>query len=246
MPVCATRDWGRYIPASTPKRGVMLAAFASQIATLIPFFFGLVIATLVATHAPNYIKDNNYVIGLLAISPTWLFLPVCLIALIGGFSTGTTSLYGTGLDMSSVFTRLSRTGDAADRHRIDRVHFSRQVRSEPRRKRLDVRRSHHHLHDAVDGDHGARLSHASRLLQGRRPAGLHARTARRRVLVSSQLELAWSWGMDSERRTGLVHCERTRAVCRPPRQSCRRRRYQSARHDGACRDVVSKPASTLS
>ncbi|MBN3761774.1 cytosine permease [Burkholderia sp. Ac-20365] len=101
-------DWGRYIPANTPKRNVMLAAFASQIATLIPFFFGLVTATLVATQAPQYIKDNNYVGGLLAISPTWFFLPVCLIALIGGFSTGTTSLYGTGLDMSSVFTRLSR------------------------------------------------------------------------------------------------------------------------------------------
>lgn len=101
-------DWGRYIPAHTPKRHVMFAAFASQVATLVPFFFGLVTATLVASQAPQYIKDNNYVGGLLAISPSWYFLPVCLIALIGGFSTGTTSLYGTGLDMSSVFTRLSR------------------------------------------------------------------------------------------------------------------------------------------
>jgi hypothetical protein len=31
---------------------------------------------------------------------------VCLIAVIGGMSTGTTSLYGTGLDMSSVFPRV--------------------------------------------------------------------------------------------------------------------------------------------
>ncbi|MGW3985157.1 cytosine permease, partial [Streptomyces mirabilis] len=50
----------------------------------------------------------NYVGGLLAISPGWYFLPLCLIALIGGLSTGTTSLYGTGLDFSSVFTRFSR------------------------------------------------------------------------------------------------------------------------------------------
>ncbi|AXK38209.1 purine-cytosine permease family protein [Crenobacter cavernae] len=101
-------DWGRYIPADTPKRKVMFAAFASQVATLVPFFFGLVTATLVASQAPQYIQANNYVGGLLAISPSWYFLPLCLIALIGGFSTGTTSLYGTGLDMSSVFASLSR------------------------------------------------------------------------------------------------------------------------------------------
>lgn len=34
--------------------------------------------------------------------------PIALIALIGGMSTGTTALYGTGLDFSSVFPRFSR------------------------------------------------------------------------------------------------------------------------------------------
>ena len=29
--------------------------------------------------------------GLLAVSPAWFFVPVCLIALIGGMSTGTTT-----------------------------------------------------------------------------------------------------------------------------------------------------------
>jgi len=101
-------DWTRYLPAATPKREVMLAAFCSQIATLIPFFFGLATATIVAVKAPDYIKNYDYVGGLLAVAPGWYFLPLCLIALIGGFSTGTTSLYGTGLDMSSVFTKLSR------------------------------------------------------------------------------------------------------------------------------------------
>ncbi|GAP45369.1 transmembrane transporter [Streptomyces azureus] len=33
---------------------------------------------------------------------------MCLLALIGGMATGTTALYGTGLDFSSVFPRLSR------------------------------------------------------------------------------------------------------------------------------------------
>lgn len=99
-------DWSRYIPRETPKRRIMLAVLSAQAGTLIPFMFGLCTATLVATQAPEYIEANNYVGGLLAISPTWFFLPVCLIAVIGGMSTGTTSLYGTGLDMSSLFPRV--------------------------------------------------------------------------------------------------------------------------------------------
>nr|WP_167335535.1 cytosine permease [Pseudomonas rhizosphaerae] len=99
-------DWSRYIPRHTPKRRIMLAVLAAQVGTLIPFLFGLCTATLVATQTPQYIEANNYVGGLLAISPTWFFLPVCLIAVIGGMSTGTTALYGTGLDMSSLFPRL--------------------------------------------------------------------------------------------------------------------------------------------
>ncbi|MGL4317137.1 MAG: cytosine permease, partial [Pseudomonas sp.] len=65
-----------------------------------------VTATIVALQAPDYIASYNYVGGLLAVSPTWFFLPVCLIAVIGGMSTGTTALYGTGLDLSSVLPRL--------------------------------------------------------------------------------------------------------------------------------------------
>lgn len=99
-------DWSRYIPRQTPKRRIMLAVVAAQAGTLIPFLFGLCTATLVATQAPQYIESSNYVGGLLAISPTWFFLPVCLIALIGGMSTGTTALYGTGLDMSSLFPKV--------------------------------------------------------------------------------------------------------------------------------------------
>nr|MCW2728449.1 nitrate reductase [Aeromicrobium sp.] len=101
-------DWSRYIPRSTPNRHVMLAAFAAQIATLVPFLFGLVTATVVATEAPAFMADSNYIGGLLEVSPGWYFLPVCLIALIGGMSTGTTALYGTGLDFSSVFPRFNR------------------------------------------------------------------------------------------------------------------------------------------
>lgn len=99
-------DWSRYIPRHTAKIRIMTAVFVAQLATLIPFVFGLCTASVVATHAPQYVAENNYVGGLLAVSPIWFFLPVCLIAIIGGMSTGTTALYGTGLDMSSIFPRL--------------------------------------------------------------------------------------------------------------------------------------------
>ncbi|MDR5667774.1 cytosine permease, partial [Burkholderia cenocepacia] len=96
-------DWARYIPQHTPKRRVMGAVFAAQIATFVPFFFGLATATIIASKAPAFIASNDYVGGLLAISPRWFLLPMCLIAIIGGMSTGTTALYGTGLDVSSMF-----------------------------------------------------------------------------------------------------------------------------------------------
>ncbi|MFD4673567.1 purine-cytosine permease family protein [Lentzea sp. NPDC058450] len=103
-------DWSRYIPADTPHRRVVAAAFLSQVATLVPFLFGLATASIIATKAPSYLDPatQDFVGGLLAIAPQWFFLPVCLLALIGGMSTGTTALYGTGLDFSSVFPRLSR------------------------------------------------------------------------------------------------------------------------------------------
>jgi purine-cytosine permease-like protein len=99
-------DWSRYIPRTTAKRRILGAVILAQLATLLPSVFGLATATIVAAQAPDYITNNNYVGGLLAVSPTWFFLPVCLLAVIGGMSTGTTALYGTGLDMSSVFPRV--------------------------------------------------------------------------------------------------------------------------------------------
>ncbi|CAB3785412.1 hypothetical protein LMG28688_02031 [Paraburkholderia caffeinitolerans] len=102
----ALGDWARYIPEPTPKHRVIGAVFAAQIATFLPFFFGLATATVIATKAPAFIVSNDYVGGLLAVSPRWFLLPMCLIAIVGGLSTGTTALYGTGLDVSSMFPRF--------------------------------------------------------------------------------------------------------------------------------------------
>lgn len=99
-------DWGRYIPAATAPRRLMGAVLAAQAATLLPFAFGLVTAALIADAAPEHVAAADYIGGLIAISPAWLLGPVCLIAIVGGVSTGSTALYGTGLDLSNLFPRL--------------------------------------------------------------------------------------------------------------------------------------------
>lgn len=94
-------DWARYIPQSTPPRKLFLATFLGQLLTLIPFLFGVATATIVA-------GQGDYVFALIQASPIWYAVLLMLVAFIGGLSTGTTSLYGTGLDFSSVFPRFSR------------------------------------------------------------------------------------------------------------------------------------------
>ena len=94
-------DWSRYIPRNTPKRKLMAATLLGQLCTLIPFIFGAATATLVAGQV-------DYVVALINVSPIWYAVLLMVVAFIGGLSTGTTSLYGTGLDFSSVFPRFSR------------------------------------------------------------------------------------------------------------------------------------------
>jgi purine-cytosine permease-like protein len=101
-------DWSRYIPASASRGRLMLAAFGAQLATLVPFTFGLATASIIAVQAPDAAAVGNYAGGLIEITPGWFLLPVCVIAVVGGLSTGTTALYGTGLDFSSVFPVFSR------------------------------------------------------------------------------------------------------------------------------------------
>ncbi|TDW29407.1 purine-cytosine permease family protein [Cryobacterium psychrophilum] len=94
-------DWARYIPKSTPPRKLFLGTFLGQLLTLIPFLFGVATATIVA-------GQGDYVFALIQASPIWYALLLMFVAFIGGLSTGTTSLYGTGLDFSSVFPRFNR------------------------------------------------------------------------------------------------------------------------------------------
>jgi purine-cytosine permease-like protein len=94
-------DWSRYIPAATPVRSLLLATLFAQLATLVPFLFGVATATVVAGEA-------DYMFALVQASPLWYAILLMVVAFLGGLSTGVTSLYGTGLDFSSVFPRFSR------------------------------------------------------------------------------------------------------------------------------------------
>ncbi len=94
-------DWSRYIPERTEPRSLLLATLAAQSATLVPFLFGVATATIVA-------GESDYVVALINTSPLWYAVLLMVVAFLGGLSTGITSLYGTGLDFSSVFPRFSR------------------------------------------------------------------------------------------------------------------------------------------
>jgi purine-cytosine permease-like protein len=94
-------DWSRYIPATTSRLRLLAATWLAQLATLVPFLFGVVTATFT-------VGRGDYVFALIQIAPAWYAPLLMIVAFLGGLSTGVTSLYGTGLDFSSVFPRLSR------------------------------------------------------------------------------------------------------------------------------------------
>jgi purine-cytosine permease-like protein len=101
-------DWSRYLPRDTSPRHLMIASILAQGLSLVPFVFGLITTSIIAQVAPHFLAQVNYTGGLIAIAPRAFFVPLLLLAVLSGMSTGTTSLYGTGLDFSSVFPRLSR------------------------------------------------------------------------------------------------------------------------------------------
>jgi purine-cytosine permease-like protein len=101
-------DWSRYLPRSTSRRGLMMASLLAQALSLVPFVFGLMTTSIIARLAPHFLDQVDYTGGLIAVAPAAFFVPLLILAILSGMSTGTTSLYGTGLDFSSVFPRLSR------------------------------------------------------------------------------------------------------------------------------------------
>ena len=94
-------DWSRYVPETESQRRLLGATFVSQLASLIPFLFGAATATLVP-------DAGDYVRGLVAAAPDWYVVALVAVVFIGSIAGGSASLYGTGLDFSSVVPALSR------------------------------------------------------------------------------------------------------------------------------------------
>ncbi|HET6509689.1 MAG TPA: cytosine permease [Baekduia sp.] len=94
-------DWSRYVPETESPRRLMAATFLSQLASLVPFVFGAATATLVPDPA-------NYVAGLVGAAPDWYVVALVVVVFAGSIAGGAASLYGTGLDFSSVVPAFSR------------------------------------------------------------------------------------------------------------------------------------------
>jgi purine-cytosine permease-like protein len=94
-------DWSRYVPQRFPARHLRIAVVVAQISSLIPFLFGAATASLVPDAAA-------YITGLVEISPAWYVAPLIVVLIGGSLGGSVSSLYGTGLDFSSVVPRLNR------------------------------------------------------------------------------------------------------------------------------------------
>ncbi|MCC4306714.1 MULTISPECIES: purine-cytosine permease family protein [Rhodococcus] len=94
-------DWSRYVPQRFPARRLRLAVVVAQISSLVPFLFGAATASVVP-------DAGAYVAGLVDISPAWYVAPLIVVLIGGSLGGSVSSLYGTGLDFSSVVPRLNR------------------------------------------------------------------------------------------------------------------------------------------
>ncbi len=101
-------DWSRYLPRATSRLQLMGASILAQWLSLVPFGFGLVTTAIIARAQPQFLAQVDYTGGLLAIAPVPFVGPLLALAMLSGMSTGTTSLYGTGLDFCSVVPRFTR------------------------------------------------------------------------------------------------------------------------------------------
>lgn len=101
-------DYSRYVAGTVSSRRLGFAVLLAQLACLGAFLFGHVTASVIAIDNPELIMSGDYVGGLVASTPSWFFLPLALISVAGGITTGTSLLYGTGLDFSSIVVVLNR------------------------------------------------------------------------------------------------------------------------------------------
>lgn len=97
-------DYSRYI--STKRAGRLRVARSAGLGV----FAGLWVAVMFGAYAATIFTDKSldFATGLVAISPTWYVVPLLLLGVVGTVGQGSLALYGTGLDTSSLFPRVTR------------------------------------------------------------------------------------------------------------------------------------------
>ena len=103
-----TGDWARYISESahTAREIVKNTFIALIIGLTIPTLFGAFIAVAA-------FDENSFAAGYVANSPSWLLIPLLLVAVIGSLGQGSINLYSMGLDLDAILPRLSRMKSTA-------------------------------------------------------------------------------------------------------------------------------------
>ena len=158
-------DWARYIPRETPAWKSMSAAFLAQIATLVPFLFGLVTATVVATNAPDVLRRGQ----LRRRSAGRLAGLVLRAGLPDRPDRWHVDRHHRAVrHRARLLQRVPAVqpgaGDGVHRRHRDRVHLRRPVRLQCGAEHFDVRRADRHVHGAVDGRDDDRLVRPPRLV----------------------------------------------------------------------------------
>lgn len=103
-----TGDWARYISeSSNSARDIVKNTFLALVVGLtIPTLFGAFVAVAA-------FDENSFAAGYVANSPSWLLIPLLLVAVIGSLGQGSINLYSMGLDLDAILPRLSRLKSTA-------------------------------------------------------------------------------------------------------------------------------------
>jgi hypothetical protein len=214
-------DWSRYIPDGTPVPKLLAATFTAQLATLVPFLFGVATATIVSGEA-------DYVFARRRLS--------------GGNVDGR---HVPVRHRPRLLIRLPAvepsTGFAVHRRLGLRLHPGRTTGVRPDRRSERLHRGDSDLHDAMDDHHDDRLHRPARLLLTARRPGVQRGQSRWHLLVLRGNQLARHLGLGPRGRHRFDVRQLPSAHLGPVPQQRRRSRHQSPRHVGACRDHLPRP-----
>ncbi len=101
--VTQTGDWARYISEEkhTATEIVRSTLIAMAVGLSIPTLFGAFVAVVA-------FDENSFAAGYVAGAPSWLLIPLVLIAVIGSLGQGSINLYSMGLDLDAILPKSSR------------------------------------------------------------------------------------------------------------------------------------------